>query len=159
MFSLTKNLWGQDFVDLISACFDCADVFSLSQNVWFNVEPERSVHLLQRLSPYHLRYLETNHWFCYYTPEDRPRKVHLFQITPETRSIVLSAFKKLFFDDKAWEEPEDICFFRNNRLILGSVSHEQMCYLYDLDLWQLLRAKNFWECVPDEEAERIILPQ
>ena len=111
------------------------------------------------MSPYHLRDLETNHWFCYYTPEDRPRKVHLFQITPETRSIVLSAFKKLFFDDKAWEEPEDICFFRNNRLILGSVSHEQMCYLYDLDLWQLLRAKNFWECVPDEEAERIILPQ
>ena len=158
MFSLNKNISGQDFIDLISVCFDHANIFSLSQNRWFDVVSERSAQLLQQLCPYYIKDLDTNRWFCHYVPKEFAYKVYLFRTVPEAKSIILSAYSKLFFDGTAWEEPENICFFRDNRLVLGSVSHEKICYLYDSELWRLLKKKDFWECVPDEANERIILP-
>jgi len=158
MFSISKNLSSRDFGELISACFNYADVLSLSQNNWFGIETERSKNLLKQLHPFQINVLETNHWFCHYVPKEIAIKVHLFRTAPEVKNIILSAYSKLFFDGTAWEEPENICFFRNGRLVLGSVSHEKMCYLYDSKLWQTLKNHEFWECVPDEADEQIILP-
>lgn len=157
MYSLNRNISGPHFVDLISACFDYADVFSLSQNRWFDIETERSINLLKQLNPFQINVLEVNHWFCYYVPKENAVKVHLFRATPEAKNIILSVYGKLFFDGAAWEEPENICFFRNGRLVLGSVSHEKMCHLYDSELWLALKNHEFWECVPDEANEQIIL--
>ena len=143
---------------MISACFDYADVFSLSQNCWFGVETERSTHLFKQLNPFQIKVLDANHWFCHYVPMETAIKVHLFRATSDAKNIILSSYSKLFFDGAAWEEPENICFFRNCRLVLGSVSHEKMCYLYDPKLWQALKSHEFWECVPDEANEQIVLP-
>ena len=57
---------------------------------------------------------------------------------------------------------EDLCFFRNGTLLLGTVSHERICMAYpeDNELAQRFRdAICGWGEADDLEQEHIMLPE
>lgn len=158
MLSLKSNIVGKQFAEQISACFKFADTFSLTENGWLkSCEQEESIQLLRSLNPYHIKTLHTDHWFCYYVPKGYEKEVYLFRATPESRDILLSAYNRIFHDGVLWKEPEDLCFFQSGQLIFGSVSHENICFVYDADLGKLLQPYGVWEQIPDEEKEQIQL--
>lgn len=158
MLSLIKNVCGENFVKQISTCFEFADTFSLTRNNWLKPdEQENSLHLLQRLEPYHIETRHTNHWFCYYVPKEANIELYLFHATADAKIVLLSAYSQMFNDGVLWTVPEDLCFFKNGRLIFGSVSHENICFVYDEELGAQLRNCGEWESVAAEESEQILL--
>lgn len=158
MISLKSNIVGKDFARQISACFNFADTFSLTKNGWLkSCEHEKSTQLLRLLNPYHIETLHTNHWFCYYVPKGSEKEVYLFRTTPEARDIILSTYNRIFHDGVLWKEPEDLCFFKGGKLIFGSVSHENICFVYDDVLGKQLQSYGVWEQIPDEKEEQILL--
>ena len=110
---------------LFDVCFDSADAFSLSRAAW-----ARQDHTLERaLEPYVLRRLRTTRWFCYYTANSNPQRIALYPLNEQTKSILRAQYRGLFLEDWSGRLPrwvpsmEDLCFFRNGTLVLGTVSH------------------------------------
>lgn len=148
---------------LLDLCFEYADTFSLSRAGW-----ERQDDTLERaLEPYVLRRLRTTRWFCYYTAKSNPQRIALYPLNEQTKSILRAQYRGLFLEDWSGRLPrwvpsmEDLCFFRNGRLLLGTVSHERICVAYpeDDELAQRFRdAISGWGESDDLEQEHIRLP-
>ncbi len=158
MYSLLTNISGQPFEKFISFCFENADVFSLTKSSWPGAgKSNEFIRVMQLLSPYHTNTVHTNHWFCYRVPEGYDIEIYLFTATAESKRIILEQYDSLFYQDKAWDKPEDLCFFQNGRLTVGSVSHERICFLYpQTKEWMALTELcGTWEEVPDEAEEQI----
>lgn len=162
MLSLTSNICGKPFCDYLSVCFQHADVFSLTQNGWFDADKnEESDRLLQLLKPYHIHTLRTNHWFCYRVPAGYKIVIYLFKAIPETKDILLAEYNSIFYKDTLWRKPEDMCFFKKGKLICGSVSHERICYAYEQgnSFEDQIKLHGIWEQVPTDLIEQIQIPQ
>ena len=158
MLSLTANLSGKEYEQLISICFKFADLFSLTKNGWITPKEEKeSTDLMQRLLPYHIETRHTDRWFCYRVPDEQKIETYLFRATPESQKILLTSYNCMFNDGVIWRVPEDLCFFKEGKLVLGSVSHENICYVYDEELAKKLQGCGKWEDIPEEENERIYL--
>ena len=85
MLSLTTNLSGKEYEQLISICFKFADLFSLTKNGWITPKEEKeSTDLMQRLLPYHIETRHTNRWFCYRVPDEQKIETYLFRATLES---------------------------------------------------------------------------
>lgn len=154
MLSLEKELEFNSFQKLILECFKRADIFSLTQN--------DSLHqkVLGELAPFLIKEIKVQHWFCYYVPQGYEKNVFLFRAALETRKIILSNYHSLFFkDSEKWELPEDLCFFKNNRLLLGTVTHEDICYAYPdtREFADFLKQIGNWRELPDNYEEMITL--
>ena len=109
---------------LFDVCFDSADAFSLSRAAW-----ARQDHTLERaLEPYVLRRLRTMRGVCYYTANSNPQRIALYPLNEQTKSILRAQYRGLFLEDWSGRLPrwvpsmEDLCFFRNGTLLLGTVS-------------------------------------
>lgn len=84
--SLTANLSGKEYEQLISICFKFADLFSLTKNGWITPKEEKeSTDLMQRLLPYHIETRYTNRWFCYRVPDEQKIETYLFRATLESQ--------------------------------------------------------------------------
>ena len=153
MLSLMENVSGEAFEELMSACFLYADSFSLTKNGWGADKSRASRELMQKLAPYYLRTIRTDHWFCYRVPGGQEIEVFLFRACGAARRILLERYRCLFSGDAPWELPEDLCFFRNGTLILGSVSHEDICFAYD----ERTAVCGRWETALPDAAEQIRL--
>lgn len=160
MYSILNNINGQAFESYISICFENADIFSLTKNGWGGADKcGESIRILQLLSPYRIHTVHTNHWFCYRVPDGYEIEVYLFTATVESKQIILEKYNSIFYQDNVWDKPEDLCFFKNGKLIAGSVSHEKICFLYPQadELKALTKICGAWEEVPDEAEEQIQL--
>jgi len=158
MLALNKNVSGKEFEQLICSCFRASDSFSLTKNSWLTSKDEKeSINLLHQLLPYHIETRHTNRWFCYRVPVDQEIEIYLFRATLESQKIFLTAYNCIFNDGVLWRVPEDVCFFKNGKLILGSVSHENICYVYDDGLKKKLQGCGEWTNIPTEKVEQICL--
>lgn len=160
MYSLLSNISGQPFEKFISFCFEHTDTFSLTKNSWLGAgKSHESNRVMQLLSPYQINTVHTNHWFCYRVPEGYDIEVYLFTATAESKRIILEQYDSLFYQDKVWDKPEDLCFFQDGRLMAGSVSHERICFLYpQTNEWMALtEICGTWEEVLSEAEEQIQL--
>lgn len=158
MLSLKQNVLGVQFAQLIAICFHFADTFSLTKNGWLKADEfEESICLLEHLKQYHFQTLHTNHWFSYYVPDGHDIEVYLFKATPESKNIFLAEYNRMFYDGVLWRKPEDFCFFQKGKLILGSVSHENICYVYEQEdaLGEQIKCYGEWEQIPDALEEQI----
>jgi hypothetical protein len=160
MFSLLDNIQGEDFVKFISTCFCHADTFSLSKNRWpTKNQSGESARILQRLRPYHTRTLHTDTWFSMRVLNWDLLEVYLFEATPDSKNILLDEYDSIFYADTYWEKPEDLCFFKNGRLLAGSVTHEQICYVYEQkdvrDFMEQIKLCGRWEQCPTDLAGQI----
>ncbi len=158
MLSLLNNICGRPFEEYISACFQRADTFSLTKNGWNGLaESEEHSRLLQRLSQFHIHTIHTNHWFCFRVPEGYKLEVYLFSAASGSKRVILEEYNRIFHGKVPWKQPEDLCFFEKGKLFAGSVSHENICYVYGRgDEWEdKMKQYGIWEEIPDVLDEQI----
>jgi len=98
-------------------------------NLW--TDTDQSNAILEALSPFLITTFQTCHWFCNYVPENNPLEVRLYQINKQSMEIIFSEYDKLFSEHTFLKKPEDICFFLNGKLLMGTVLHERICFAYE----------------------------
>jgi len=159
MLSATKEFSHAEHDRLLKVCFKYADVFSLKR-AYFTSDDE--IKLLEELRPYLLKVIKSCHWFCYYVPERNIMEIQLFRACPETKKILRDHFNRYFYVENELQKselPEDVSFFRQNKLFMGTVMHEGMCYVYPpteesaAEFMQICK----WDTVKAKPAEQIIL--
>ena len=126
LFEEDKSIQGTALAMLWDACFDQADVFSLCTAIWTQATNDA---LEKALMPYRLRGFRTARWFCHWSTEPF-LEVNLYEANEETRSIVKQHVRDLYFDlsrNRDLHTLEDLCFFREDQLFFGTVSHEGIC--------------------------------
>lgn len=75
----------------------------------------------------------------------------LYRSTKELTEWFMKNFDSLFgFDSQGIE---DICFFRNNNILFGSVSHEEIAQLFLSNEKEILKYENCakWEKMPSHK--------
>ena len=162
MLSLVKNLCGEHFDEYVSACFNIADTFSLTKNGWSTAQESlESERVLKILAPYHICTINTVRWFCQSVPPGHEKEVYLFRATEASKKILLSMYRSIFYDDSVWMTPEDLCFFKNRKLVSGSLTHERICFVYDYEslFTKRITLKNAWDVIPLNQNEQIDLPE
>ena len=159
------TLAGETFSELMNLCFKHADYFTLTKSLRYkNVSyyislmkstgtylRERKVEkeLKHALRPFCVKRIRTLHWFCYYS--EAPLEVTVYKAVAEAKAVLFKFFDDLFLEQKQPKltprTHEDLCFFQNGRLILGTVSHEYICHAYpqNEEFDMRLRTLGPWE--------------
>ena len=134
-----------------------SDVFSLTEGPF---EGRNTDVLRHQLEPYLLHTVNTQHWFSYYVPAGYEIKVNLYRSCEETSRILARLYPQLLGRSReSVTNLEDICFFQNGKLFLGTVSHEYICYAYPPNnkFHDVLMNICPWDVVDDALDEQIIL--
>ena len=127
-----------DYKNLINLCFNVCSFFSFTKYRGRLDKNDMIAHknLLDKLKNFYIKTIFAKHWFCYYTNEKAPLEIYVFKADEEAKDIILNDSNNLFLrDNNTLNEnlrkgPEDICFFIENRLFLGTVSHEEICFAF-----------------------------
>lgn len=159
---------GKNFEKFIDLLFDNSDSFSLSNSRWFNANN----NILQiELEPYLIKKYNTLKWFGYdYSQapcEDEKYliRVNMYEANDYTKKILLSHIDDIFLNRLVNGELidddlslEDLNFFINNTLVLGTVSHAMKAILYNNNdsFDELLGDIGNWE--KGKENEKITIP-
>lgn len=142
---------GEDFCRLMDLCFAQADVFSLTKVHG----PYRTDARLERaLQKFQFKHLSVDHWFCY-APSGYLHKVTLYHASRKAKETLLRYADNLFLktgDNQSLCSLEDLCFFRDQELFFGTLSHEFMCYAHVLspEFGAQLKTLGTWE---EEETQ------
>lgn len=167
MYKLNNNLEDEIFKQFIQLCFKHASYFSLTHNGYKEfAESEAHTSVLKQLEPFLLQELSTQHWHSHYVPKGYEIKINLYNSNQFSQEIILKNYDNLFLKSSYSNNPvpinmlpEDICFFKDNLLFLGTISHESICHLY---LDNQIRLEDFeniceWEMVDLLDTERICI--
>jgi hypothetical protein len=156
------NIGGQQFRRLLEVCFQQSDCFSLSVGGWQN----RIDTMQQELEPHILKKKVTKSWFGYYPlltdAEVTATTRILYPVNDVTKSIIEKYCDNLWLRSEIpgqTQSLEDLCFFSDDKLILGTVSHEYICQAYPSDdsfKLKLFEVYNHWKAGNDF-AEQIRL--
>ena len=114
---------------ILDLCFETCDYFSLS--IVFSGATDHD--LQKELSPYVCGELVTKEWFVYSSTP--PLVVATYPIHPKTISIVKKYYSNIFIcalniNHRLEQLLQDLCFFKEDSLVLGTVSHELICHVY-----------------------------
>ena len=142
---------------ILTESMEVSDVFSLTEGPF---ESRNSDVLRQQLEPYLLRTLRIQHWFSYYVPTGYEIKVNLYQTCEETKQILKQSYHRLLGrSSERVTNLEDICFFQNGKLFFGTVSHENICFVYppNNQFYDTLTKICSWDIVDDVTDEQITL--
>ncbi|WP_310602727.1 hypothetical protein [Anaerosporobacter sp.] len=166
MLSLNSNIGGKKFYRLMNLCFELSTHFSFTKRTFHKKDVEYKM-FLEDLSPSYIDTRFTPHWFCYYVPETTPLEVQLFTTDNNMKHIVKKHFDNLFQNERMKDGtlgnlknlPEDMCFFIGDKLLLGTVSHEKICYVYPptQEIAERFMELGEWEEVECIEEEHICL--
>ena len=128
------------FYALLDICFEYGDCFSLRYEDGL---PQEKCHPLEmELSPYLIKRLTVDQWFGYYNVPGWPRVPILtqciFQAIPETQRLLTKYCGDIFFvrerEESRYKRPffccRDLCLFRKQQLLLGTISHKEMAFIY-----------------------------
>ena len=151
---------------LFDICFDTCDMFSLSSYPWIGQDGTME----RALTTFMVHRMNTMHWFCQYAlEEEHPIHLRIYPLNEQTKNILRTHYRGLFLDDwskngQRWRPSlEDLCFFRNGKLLFGTLLHEHMCGAYPEDDEAL--AQRFRDALPGWEEpgrfpdEQITLPE
>lgn len=130
--SILSKKWLQDFLDI---CFSHADCFTLNEAPW-TMAILKDLQL--KLTPFLMQEVRTPKWFGYdYTSRPHAKeRTHAFIYRAESaaKEILLQHMPNIFFDEEDVDTPfptlEDLCFFSDGQLFIGSISHEYMLWAY-----------------------------
>lgn len=120
------------FEPLLTLFFNCSDCFSLTLSKFHLLKSDAQI----ALSPFQIGSFATIDWFCYHTTEENPLTILIYKTDEAAKNILLKYYQNLFLNtsDKTdisnRQNLEDLCFFSNGKLILGTVSHEYICHIY-----------------------------
>ncbi len=137
---LTLEEWGalsgDAFGQLLDYCFAHSDCFTLTWQgsdcpetpEWNRLQGE----FLAQLAPWLTGRISTSRWFWIRVSPKRPLAVFLYSTAPGAKQVLADTFHDLFLaagEDCFWL-PEDLCFFSQGRLWLGTSSHEYHASAY-----------------------------
>lgn len=126
---------GELFSIILDLFFEQSDYFSFS-NIGI---PNTDCSMQKDLEAYVYREIHSSHWFRYSTLPDDPITNILYFANSATLTILKKYCNRLFLFDSectstSWNQSlENLCFFFNDRLILGTVSHEHICKVFPPD--------------------------
>lgn len=130
--SILGKKWLQDFLDI---CFSHADYFTLNRASWAK---STCKDLQLDLEPFLDQEIKTLNWFGY-NKTSRPHtkdRTHalIYRAEASTKEILLRHLPNIFFrpEDRSipYQTLEDLCFFFDGQLFIGSISHEYMLWAY-----------------------------
>lgn len=139
-YKLKGKCKNDEFYALLYTCCEYGDCFSLCYSDGYL--PEMIHPLETALKPYLIARQKVNQWFGYYNIPGYPAvpvlTQHIFLAIPEAVESLTKYCNDIYFtkerEDNLYKRPpflySDLCFFRNNNLLLGTVSHEKMAYIY-----------------------------
>ena len=145
--SSNRNIEGRKFVKLMKYLFKKTDYFSLHRMKCSSVLQTK---ILERLEPYLLKKIDTTHWFHYYVPTCNLLNIQIYEANKKTKKIILNFYKNLFAHNKDGNivnVPEDLCFFKNEKLVLGTVSHDRIASVFEtVDIsMEYIKTLGEWE--------------
>ena len=143
----------QHTTDIISLCLQQCDCFSLTQVTfpWCNTVLETA------LRPFCKEKRTTLNWFCYHVTEENPLSVFLYPVNEETTLLLKEHYCDFFLNDNQLPlSLEDLCFFQNGKLMLGTVSHEYICQVFPPDTAfrnSLFHIFDNWKCCDSNRTQ------
>lgn len=123
IYSLQKTIQGENLKRLIQYLLEHTSYFSLTMH-----EVSESEILRIKQNSYFRDEVFTYKWFSYITYE-KPLHVALFQSDAQMTDFVLDYFSKGIFE-LTGRGVEDICFFSEDGIMFGSVTHEKIAHLF-----------------------------
>lgn len=125
-----------DFIKFIECCFQYSTHFTLTHargNGFRNSDIQQEI--FSKLEKYFVEEIKTTNWFYIGVSENDPLVINLYKTCEESRQIILTYFNNIFlgYATNNFSLPEDICFFCNQMMIVGTSSHEEYCEIYPLD--------------------------
>lgn len=161
----THTVEGECFVNLMDLCFDSADCFSLKRASW-SAFTDKQFEL--ELEPFKIKELRMKYWYGYnLLPEHLsapPMEIILYDACEAAREVVLKYNDNLFLEDRrdgkltlSSKTLEDICFFKDKSLFLGTVSHEYMCSVnpVTLNFEERLLSTGDWELADCDKLQKL----
>lgn len=151
---------GERFIKFLEICFSHSDAVSFSKRILTGYDNQPS-GIEQLLEPYLIKCLYPQKWYGYPVISD-PLAELVYTADSETLQIISSCYTDLFLKNKKklpntkfdsigylpkHASPlEDICFWQDKRMLVGSLSHEFICstnYIDDEFASQLQSAADF----------------
>lgn len=140
------------FQKLLDLCVQNSSCFSLTLGGWlYEVDT-----MQQELEPYVITEVSTHGWFGYH-PKGEIKATHiplkrlLYSANTEAMQIIMKYNNDLWFGgNERWPRQtlDDLCFFSNDKILLGTVSHEYICKAYPPDTafeTKLLELGSHWK--------------
>ena len=133
-----ETIQGERFCHFLDMCFEEATSFSLQKGLWPNHKNES---LEKELESYEIRNIRTLKWFGWdltTAPEEDAWVMcqKMYRATENTKAILKKHFDEVFLGhannkmEVTKYTLEDLCFFKENKLFVGSVSHEFILYVF-----------------------------
>ena len=164
----SENIYGDNFKQLVDLLGLSADYFTMNKHFTSNGKPFFQGSLFKTLAPFCIDSLQVNDWYCNYdmssfytdnTTEYRI-EVQVYQSNNMTLDILKSSCDNIYlFDYEQIPLGEDLCFFKDNKLFMGTVSHERICGVYSLteEMSQKLQRYGTWGRSAYDDINRISL--
>ena len=157
------HLSGTSFRSLMNYAFSVCDQFTLtnartSRDLYDNPQQEK---LLRSLDRWHQGTIHSRHWFHLSVPQNDFLTINLFTANKDSLKQLLTCYNNLFLGygmppGQSWM-PEDLCFFKDGKLWLGTNSHEGICMVADVTANELEQLRSFGITETCSDAERILL--
>ena len=156
---ISKNICGNDFRHLIDLLGENADFFTMNKHYFNDGKPFLLGQLFEALAPFCTDTLRVCDWYCnfdmsqYYmdTAANYRIEVQVYPSNKTTLDILKSKCDNIYLFGKGLiPMGEDLCFFKNSELFMGTVSHEWMCGVYPLtdEMSQKLQMYGKWKQFP-----------
>ncbi len=138
MLKLNANIKEIEFNSFLDICFKYSSYFTFTQNGYTKyAKSQEHILFLEELTPFLIKRIKTHHWHCYYVPKGYLIHVFLYKVDMEAKEIIKKHFNNLFLKEQMNNKlgevsklPEDLCFFIEDKLFVGTVSHEEICHVY-----------------------------
>lgn len=123
-----KTISGEKFHRLLDLCFEHADIFSFTDNPYIE---QMSDEFINALKPFLVKSFYPMEWF-YERGVNDPLHVCIYEASEDAKKILLSTFEDLFLTPKQGStiSVDDLCFFKDGKAFLGTITHEYYCITY-----------------------------
>jgi hypothetical protein len=136
MIDISESIDDYSYDSFMSACFQSSNMFSLSRARWTTSTCDE---LECDLKKWLITTIKTSKWFGYdytiFSDDDANTEIeiNIYEANNKTKEIILKYTNNIYLEklingefDECHQTLEDICFFRDTKLIVGTVSHEGM---------------------------------
>lgn|GEM_PF-5316638 len=155
-YLVSENICGNNFRQLLDLLGANADFFTMNNHYCNIKNPPPLGRLFNALAPFRTDTLRVSDWYCnydmsqYYMDDVAEYRIEV-QVYPSnstTLDIIKSTCGNIYLFSH-WLIPhgEDLCFFKDGQLFMGTVSHERICGIYPLTkaMSQKLQMYGEWE--------------
>ena len=160
---IDQNIEKETFEKLIDICFRYSSYFSFSEHFTKFQDDYRNKNKLKYgLEPFLIKKFKTTHWHCIITTTENPLNIFIYKNNELAKEIITKYFNNIYLrnnDGDLYDFHEDISFFAEKKLLLGTISHTPICNLYPSTEEQLRDFKNIvaWREIGFLEKEQIAI--